>query len=123
MTDTELNNVLDELMKLELFFHHPTTGTTRRDLEALTDDTFWEVGASGRKYDRDVVLRVLEERTQQPPGEIWDTQDPACRHLGGDHFLVTYTLFQGKRETLRVSLWRRTGSTWKVVYHQGTVVE
>jgi hypothetical protein len=37
---------------------------------------------------------------------------------------VTYTLVQdGKRKTRRATIWQRVGGEWKIVYHQGTVVE
>jgi len=37
--------------------------------------------------------------------------------------LLTYTLAQGARITRRATIWRRCGSDWKIVYHQGTIVE
>ncbi|WP_277931606.1 hypothetical protein [Nostoc linckia] len=40
-----------------------------------------------------------------------------------DYYLVTYTLIQGTRITLRSTIWRQTPQGWKIVYHQGTVVE
>jgi hypothetical protein len=36
---------------------------------------------------------------------------------------LTYTLHQGARITRRSTIWRRTGEGWKIVYHQGTMVE
>ena len=38
-------------------------------------------------------------------------------------FSLTYTLIQGARVTRRATIWRRTAEGWKIVYHQGTVVE
>ncbi len=32
------------------------------------------------------------------------------------------TIRQGERRTRRVSVWRRTGTAWILVYHQGTVI-
>jgi hypothetical protein len=37
-------------------------------------------------------------------------------------YLPTYTLFQGKRQTRRATIWQRTDIGWKMVFHQGTVV-
>ena len=42
--------------------HRPELGTTRDDFEHLTDPGFWETGASGRRYSRDDVWAVLEQR-------------------------------------------------------------
>jgi len=39
-------------------------------------------------------------------------------------YLLTYTLLQDKtRLTRRSTIWRRTDGDWKIVFHQGTVVE
>ena len=35
---------------------------------------------------------------------------------------MTYTLLQGARVTRRATLWRRSMSGWKILYHQGTLV-
>jgi hypothetical protein len=44
--------------------------------------------------------------------------------LGPETYLITYTLLQDKqRLTRRATIWRRTADGWKIVYHQGTIVE
>ena len=45
-----------------------------------------------------------------------------CRQLGPDTYLLTYVLREGARITRRATVWRRTETTWQVVYHQGTIV-
>jgi hypothetical protein len=70
------------------------------------------------------VLDVLEKRIADPGEDIWECSDFHCLELGPDTYLVTYTLLQQKqRRTRRASIWRRNPQGWKVVYHQGTVVE
>jgi hypothetical protein len=107
----------------EPIFHHPEFGTTRRDYEAMTDPNFWEVGASGRRYSREFVLETLENRAPDPDESTWLTRDFQCREIAADNFLITYTLHQEKRVTRRATLWRRTAAGWKILYHQGTIVE
>jgi hypothetical protein len=107
----------------EPIFHHPEFGTTRRDYEAMTDPDFWEVGASGRRYSREFVLETLENRAPDPDESEWLTRDFQCREIAADNFLITYTLHQKKRVTRRATLWRRTATGWKILYHQGTIVE
>jgi hypothetical protein len=117
------DEVLRELVALEPLFHHPEQGTTRDDFAALMTDDFWEVGASGAIYDREYVLDVLEERAAQPPArEEWDVSGAACRELAPGVHLLTYTLDFDGRVTRRTTVWRRSGTTWKAAYHQGTVV-
>jgi len=111
-------------MAREPIFHRPEHGTTRADFEAMTDPDFWEVGASGRRYSRELVLDELERRRASGVEDgPWQTEGFACRELAPDLYLLTYTLTQGQRVTRRATLWRRAAEGWKIVYHQGTVVE
>ena len=122
ITDAKLQNILEELKKREPIFHKPVFGTTRKDFEKMIDTCFWEVGASGRRYSREYVLDVLEERSKNRTENIWKTKDYHCLEIAKDNYLLTYTLSQGKRITRRATIWRRFGADWKIVYHQGTIV-
>jgi hypothetical protein len=122
ITAPDVLPILDELKRREPIFHRPEFGTTRRDFEAMTVPDYWEVGASGRRYSRQYVLDVLEERFKHPTEDIWETSDFHCKEIAPDNYLLTYTLRQGERMTRRATLWRRTAQGWKIVYHQGTVV-
>ena len=126
-TEPGLREILQELRGHEPVFHRPELGTTRDDFEAMTDASFWEVGASGRRYSRDHVLEVLEDRHQVASHlaleDTWEAGDFACRELGSDTYLLTYTLLQGQRKTRRATVWRRCAQGWKIMFHQGTVVE
>jgi hypothetical protein len=87
-------------------------------------EEFCEVGASGRCYSRQYVLDALEERHSAPHEDIWETSDFGCTKPGHDTFLVTYTLLQDKqRLTRRSTIWRKTAHGWKIVFHQGTIVQ
>ena len=44
----EIAEVLAELVKREPICHRPELGTTRADYERMMDESFREVGASGR---------------------------------------------------------------------------
>lgn len=122
-TDPRILDVLKELIQLEPIFHRPEVGTTRNDFERMTEDTFWEVGASGRRYSREYVLDELEKRRAIQSEDVWETRDFHCLEIALDNYLLTYTLTQGARVTRRSTIWRRTVEGWKIVYHQGTVVE
>jgi hypothetical protein len=130
-TDVEHLDVLNELIQREPIFHHPEFGTTRHDFENMTDSTFWEVGASGRRYSREYTLAEVTKRYENsqyqgihsPPENTWRTKDFYCRKIACDNYLLTYTLVQEDRVTRRSTLWRRFGADWKILYHQGTTVE
>ena len=122
-TDPKLLNVLEELKKREPIFHKPEFGTNRKDFERMTETTFWEVGASGQRYGREYILDTLEKRYQKPIEENLEAKDFYCYEIAKDNFLITYTLNQNGRITRRSTIWRRHGADWKIVYHQGTIVE
>jgi hypothetical protein len=125
VTDDQLDCVCDELSRREPIFHHPDElGATQQDFEEQTIADYWEVGASGNVYTGDEIWPVLAGRYSDPGYEdVWATSDFACRRLGEDTYLLTYVLHQGPRITRRSTIWRRTPTTWQVVYHQGTIVD
>ena len=123
ITEPKLLNILEELKKREPIFHKPEFGTTRRDYEKMIDASFREVGASGRRYSREYVLDILVKRSDCMDESNWITKDFHCLEIAQDNYLLTYTLFQNERVTRRATLWRRYGEDWKIVFHQGTVVE
>lgn len=114
--------VRDELMQREPLFHRAGFGTTREHFEKVTSPEFWEVGASGRRFSREFVLRNLETRYESPTEDVWEVGDFHCLEIAADNYLVTYTLIQGPRVTRRATIWRRTVDGWQILYHQGTVV-
>ena len=124
VTDPALAEILAQLIRREPIFHRPEFGTTRADFDNMTTLDYWEVGASGRRYSRNYVLDMLEERFQQDQsGDIWETSDFYCKRLGADVYLLTYTLLQHRtRKTRRSTIWQQTTEGWKIVYHQGTIV-
>ena len=122
-TDHKLMTILNELKQLEPIFHHPELGINRSDFENMMADEFWEVGASGRIYNRQYVLDELEKRYNNPVKDVWETKDFNCMEIAPDNYLLTYTLRQGSRITRRSTIWRRTDTGWKILYHQGTIVK
>lgn len=124
ITDPELGGILDELVKREPIFHRPELGTTSADFENMMAADFWEVGASGRRYGRAFVLEELERRHSAPNVDLWETTDFHCRRLAQNVYLLTYTLLQnGVRRTRRTTIWEHTPAGWKILFHQGTVVQ
>jgi len=123
-TAPELTDILAELASREPIFHRPEFGTSRADFERMTVEDFWETGASGRRYSREAVLDALEKRFSVSQTDIWETRDFHCRRLAPDVYLLTYTLLQDNvRLTRRSTIWRSTSDGWKIVYHQGTIVQ
>ena len=123
-TAPHLAGVLEELRRREPIFHQRAFGQSRADHERMTTADFWEIGASGQRYSRQYVLNVLDARQHQSVDESeWETTDFHCRELASALYLLTYTLRQGQRLTRRSTIWRRESGEWKIVFHQGTVVQ
>lgn len=121
------DDVINELKAREPIFHRPLHGTTRQDFENMTVVDYWEVGASGQRYNRQDCIDTVVERYRDPDyskNDIWETSDFECRQLSENCYLLTYTLVQGneKRLTKRSTIWQRFEDQWKIVYHQGTIV-
>lgn len=121
--DSELLPIFEELRRREPIFHTVAFGTTLVDFESAMAPGYWEVGASGRRYSRDFILRTLKE---WPPVDAasagWQSFDYGLRRLSPDTYLFTYTLHQAERVTRRATLWQTTGEGWRILYHQGTIV-
>ncbi|GAA1470175.1 DUF4440 domain-containing protein [Microbacterium thalassium] len=120
-----IDDVSDEVVREQLrarepLFHRVELGTSREWFEHETDDEFWEVGASGAVYDREQVWAMLEPRYAEGADDPWSITDFAVRRVDAVVYLATYVLHQGPRVTRRATLWRRTDTGWRILYHQGT---
>ena len=119
----DINDILSELAAREPIFHRCEFGTTRAALTAMMDDGFWEIGASGRVYDRAYVIDTMLERyASGPEPHEWPCSDFAIRALGADVFHLSYILHEPDRHTRRSTLWRRAEGEWKIMFHQGTII-
>jgi hypothetical protein len=118
----DLERIHRELMAREPIFHKPGFGTGLEDYLAMTAGDYWEVGASGRVYDRDGVVRGLVDRGKVPGDEHWIVSDAQVRRLSDNTYAFTYQLDQAGRLTRRLTLWREDPDGWKILYHQGTII-
>jgi hypothetical protein len=122
--DHTLDQVKAELISREPIFHRPELGTTRADFDRMMAPEFHEVGASGRRYSRDFVLDLLEQRHSRPQEDVLEASDFECLWLGGESYLITYDLLQDDvRRTRRSTIWRKYEGDWLIVFHQGTLVQ
>lgn len=122
--DPELLPVLDELRRREPIFHTREFGSTTAEFERSTAPDYWEVGASGRRYSREFILRELMKSVPYVDAAAagWQTTDFGLRCLGPETYLLTYTLDQAGRRTRRSTIWQKSEDEWRILYHQGTVI-
>ncbi|MGA9587197.1 MAG: DUF4440 domain-containing protein [Terracidiphilus sp.] len=119
----ELSPILEELKQHEPIFHTPKFGTSLDDFERATAPDFWEVGASGRCYSREFILKMRSgNELADADSAGWKATGFGLRQLGPDCYLLTYTLDQAGRLTRRATIWEKAAEGWRILYHQGTVV-
>ncbi|WP_241481663.1 nuclear transport factor 2 family protein [Nocardiopsis gilva] len=104
---------------------NPGVRTSRRLADQLLDPEFVEVGASGRRWDREAVLSALPDMPggaadgpqYEPLGMTGTVLAPGLVHL-------TYETTIDGRRARRASIWRKLddGSGWRMYYHQATPV-
>ena len=119
-------SILEDLKAREPIFHHPDKfGRSQQDIAEQMYDEFWEVGASGNVYTKQDVIETCLQRYNDPDyQDIWETKDFQLTEIAPDNYLLTYVLIQNKtRVTRRSTIWRKVNNTWKILYHQGTVLE
>lgn len=107
-----------ELRALEEELLVPDVRKSSRLAELLADE-FIEFGSSGGVYTRDDLVAALQAET--PVTQT--TSDFRVTHLAPDVALLTYRIHRHSQpavDTLRCSVWRRTGGKWRMVFHQGT---
>jgi hypothetical protein len=112
---------------LEQSLHRPEVRASRAAVEALLDEGFVEFGSSGSVYDdRKSVIDRLTRETPAAGSVLPETLDFKVLALAPDVVLVTYRSVKmdngAARSVLRSSIWKRRGSDWRMVFHQGTVV-
>jgi hypothetical protein len=110
------------LYQLEKRLLQPEVRHSTLALDELLADDFVEFGSTGDIYDKPAIIRALNA---EPEVEIIMT-DFKMILLGAETALVTYhAVFSDENGTsakhsLRSSIWRMSGGTWRLVFHQGT---
>ena len=116
-----------ELIRREPIFHHPELIWDAGSFDEQIAEDFDEVGASGRRYSRsevkEIVLGRLEGTHADSLADGYRIEEEESRILADDVVQVLYTLCTPSRVTRRSTLYRRRGSIWQAVFHQGTVIE
>jgi glyoxylase I family protein len=111
----------DLLRQLELKLLNPDVRMNRDEVEPLLSDDFVEFGGSGRVFDKSTTADRLER--DRPFARTMTAF--RARFLTSHIALVTYRLSCSEcsgpaRESLRSSIWKRTGGVWRILFHQGT---
>lgn len=103
----------------ELRLLDPGVRASAEAVTELLDPEFVEFGASGRRYDRTSILAVTSAVDADAPAPGVATQMSGVL-LAPDLVHLTFISESNGRRVRRSSLWRRSGSRWRVYFHQGT---
>ena len=98
------------------------TGAVRGDrLSAglLLHPQYREFGRSGRVWDKESVLDLMEDTSELVQIRAEDLETVP---LGDDVVLVTYDSVTPQGRAHRSSLWVRESGRWQLRFHQGTSV-
>jgi hypothetical protein len=102
----------------ELFLLDPLVRAKPDAVGQLLHADFVEFGSSGREWNyRD----ALDGLAKNPGGAAPEARNVRAARVGPDAVLLTYhASMPGKGPSLRSSLWRRDGASWRLFFHQGT---
>lgn len=112
----------EEFKCLEEGLLQPQFRRSPGDLATFLADDFIEFGSSGRIFDRQQAIAVL----QQESTDQLTLVDFQIRELAVDVVLTTYQAVRHNQSTaqtttsLRSSIWKFLDGHWQVVFHQGT---
>lgn len=124
--DSEL---LTTLRTLEESLLTPEVRGSREATDALLADDFVEFGSSGTVYDKASIVAALQEERAEGAQIELRTADWNVRALSTDAALLTSRVERREAPderwsaSLRSSIWRRTGSQWRMMFHQGTATK
>jgi hypothetical protein len=111
---------VQQVIGYELALLTPHVRRSQARVEQLLDPDFREIGASGRFWTRpEMVSALAETDTDGEPIEATEVEGAV---VGPDLILVTYVSDPRGRAARRSSLWRRSGGGWRLLHHQGTLL-
>ena len=96
----------------------PSVRASPDEVTALLADEFVEFGSSGRIYDKQQIIRLLQEEQGEAQCTLVDF---SARRLAANIVLVTYRVVESR--TVRSSIWCLEDGRWRMVFHQGTKAE
>ena len=112
---------IDQVIASELALLSPQVRRSPAQVDELLDPDFREIGISGRMWTRPEMVSALAEESSDDDEQVVATELNAAV-VGPGLILVTYTTDRRERRARRSSLWRRSGSAWRLLHHQGTLL-
>ena len=121
MPDALDEDAVTAAIACELALLDPGVRGDRRRVDALLHPDFREHGASGRIWDRDSVMVMLDGTDPDGPPIVASRMKGVRLAPGLVH--LTFDTDADGRRAHRSSLWRRTEQGWQLYFHQGTLYD
>jgi ribonuclease HI len=100
----------------ELRLLEPSVRRDRDEVARVLDPDFREIGRSGRLWTREEMLDAIEGFESSSVRVV--ATEISGERIADGLVLVTYETHDARRS----SLWRHDGSSWRILFHQGTPV-
>lgn len=110
---------VEAAIEAELRLLDPDVRVSPELFGALLHPEFTEFGASGTRWDRASIVRVLTA-SKDPGAAPLTTSGMRGVQLADDLVHLTFDTAGGGRRAHRSSLWRRTDNGWQLWFHQAT---
>ena len=118
---TRVSGQFRRLSKAELRLLDPAVRASPALVLQLLDPEFTEIGASGRRWDATSILTVTSSGSVDPESPV-KVSEMSGGVLAPGLVHLTYFADNNGRRVWRSSLWRMTGTGWRLYFHQGTLV-
>lgn len=121
-----MESLKKHILQLENDLLKPEIRQAVEKTSELLGEGFTEFCSSGHIYRYNKGDAVDEDTNLQQIN--WEIKDFEINQLSDDCLLVTYKLIkhselnENKKYSLRSSIWKCFDGTWKMFFHQGTVI-
>jgi len=113
---TEIN-LTQRIQALEELLLRPEVRADSARVSGLLANDFFEIGASGRTFDKAATLQSLSNETEDK--STWTVVDFQLVPLSDNLVQTRYSILESR--TLRTSIWRKERDGWVIFFHQGTI--
>ena len=117
-------NIREKIIEMEKALLSPEVRGSVEKMRQFLSEDFREVGASGAYFGFNEVMQSISNQTDWAAiPDLWE-----FRQLSDDIAQLMYRvkIIRGQAgevtHSRRTSIWRKEVETWKLVYHQGTMV-
>ena len=113
----------DFIKNLETELLQPEVRKSKERLNELLADDFYEIGESGKQYNKQDILNSILNETEVK----YAIQNFNAVEISPGIVLATYQAekeVSGKKtSSLRSSFWQNRNSKWQITFHQGTLLK